>query len=102
MELNNKYQRENFIEFLEKDFLNDFKKDIRPVVSKGLPTIQKAHTLGRSKSLGLEVFEFCLSGSLNKRISLTKDAFSIMKSTANFNALAIFSQVLIYISLSDL
>lgn len=90
MQLNNKYQRENFIEFLEKDFLNDFKKDIRPVISKGLSTIQKAHTLGRSKSLDLEVFEFCLSGSLNKRISLTKDAFSIMKSTANFKSLAVF------------
>jgi len=90
MELNNKYQREKFIEFLEKDFLNDFKKEIRPAVSKGLSTIQKAHTLGRSKSLDLEVFEFRLSGSLNRRISLTKDAFSIMKSTASFKALAVF------------
>ena len=90
MELNNKYQREQFIEFLKNDFLNDFKKDIRPVIRKGLSTIQKAHTLGRSKSLDLEVFEIFLNGSVNKRISLTKDAFSIMKSTANFNALAVF------------
>lgn len=93
MQLSNKYKREDFINFLEKDFLSDFKKDIRPVNSDGLATIQKAYTLGRSKSLGLEVFEICLNGSINKRISLTKDAFSIMKSTANFNALAIFYTV---------
>jgi adenine-specific DNA-methyltransferase len=93
MQLSNKYKREDFINFLENDFLSDFKKDIRPVNSDGLATIQKAYTLGRSKSLGLEVFEICLNGSINKRISLTKDAFSIMKSTANFNALAIFYTV---------
>ncbi len=90
MKLSDKYQREDFINFLGKDFLGDFKKDIRPVSSNGLATIHKAHTLGRSKSLDLEVFEICLNGSINKRISLTKDAFSIMKSTANFNALAVF------------
>ena len=93
MQLNNSYKREDLLRFLENDFLKDFKLDIRPVNTNGSTTIKKARTLGGSKNLDLQVFEFCLSGSLNKRISLTKDAFSIMKSTATFSALAVFYSI---------
>jgi hypothetical protein len=90
MQLNDSYKREDLLKFLENDFLEDFKCDIRPVNTNELTNIKKASTLGRSKNLDLQVFEFCLNGSLNKRMSLTKDAFSIMKSTATFSALAVF------------
>jgi len=89
MQLNSAYKREDLFEFLESIFLNDFKRDVRPYTTNS-KTIKKAYTLGRSEELDIQVFEFCLDGSLNKRMSLTKDAFSIMKSTATFSALAVF------------
>ena len=90
MQLNSAYKRDDLFEFLESSFLNDFKRDIRPTNTNNSKTIKKAHTLGRSEGLDIQVFEFCLDGSLNKRMSLTKDAFSIMKATATFSALAGF------------
>src|SRR3989338_3061540 len=90
MQLKNDYQRDDFLEFLEEDFLTDFKKDIKPVNTSGLTSIQKAYYLGESKNLDLQVFEFLFEGSPNKRIALTKDAFTVMRSSAIFRALAIF------------
>ena len=79
-----------FSDFLEENFLTDFKKDIRPANTQGLSSIQKAYSLGRSESLDLQVFEFSFEGSPNKRVTLTKDAFQVMRSYAIFQALAIF------------
>lgn len=90
MQLNNDYQREDFITFLEKDLLTDFKRDIRPVNVGDLSSLKNASYLGESKSLDLQVFEFLFEGSPNKRIALTKDAFLVMRSSAIFKALAIF------------
>ncbi len=90
MQLNNDYQREDFLKFLEEDFLPDFNRDIRPVNTGSLSSIQKANYLGESKGLDLQVFEFIFEGSPNKRVALTKDAFSVMRSSAIYNALAIF------------
>jgi len=90
MQLNNDYQRGDFLKFLEEDFLTDFKKDVRPVNIGGLSSIQEANYLGESRSLGLQIFEFLFKGSPNKRVALTKDAFSVMRSSAIFRALAIF------------
>jgi adenine-specific DNA-methyltransferase len=90
MQLNGDYQREDFLKFIEEDFLTDFKKDIRPVNISGLSSIIKANYLGESKDLDLQVFEFLFEGSPNKRVALTKDAFSVMRSSAIFKALAIF------------
>lgn len=90
MELNGTYNRDYFLHFLETAFLTDFKKDIRPVSAQGTSSIQKAFSLGRSESLDLQVFEFSFEGSPNKRVTLTKDAFQIMRSFAIFQALAIF------------
>ena len=83
MQLNNDYQRDDFIKFLEEDFLTDFKRDIRPVNTSSLTCIQKAQYLGESRGLDLQVFEFVFEGSSNKRVALTKDAFSVMRSSAN-------------------
>jgi adenine-specific DNA-methyltransferase len=90
MELNRTYNRDDFLHFLGENFLIDFKKDIRPVSTQGLSSLQKAYSLGRSESLDLQVFEFSFEGSPNKRVALTKDAFQIMRSYAIFQALAIF------------
>lgn len=90
MQLNNDYQRDDFIKFLEEDFLTDFKRDVRPVNTSSLTCINKAQYLGESKTLDLQVFEFVFEGSANKRVALTKDAFSVMRSSAIYNALAVF------------
>lgn len=90
MQLNNAYNRDDFLKFLEDILLTDFNKDIRPVSTRGFSSIQKAYSLGKSKNLDLQVFEFSFKGSPNKRVTLTKDAFHAMRSHAIFRALAIF------------
>lgn len=90
MKLNNTYNRNDFLQFLEESFLTGFKKDIRPASTQGLSSIQKAYSLGRSERLDLQVFEFSFEGSPNKRVTLTKDAFQVMRSHAIFQALAVF------------
>jgi hypothetical protein len=90
IELKGDYLREEFLKFISNDFLNDFNRDIRKVNTTGLTSIQTANYLGESKSLDLQVFEFFYDGSSNKRVALTKDAFSVMRSSAIFRALAVF------------
>src|SRR3990167_7255010 len=92
IQLNEKYNREDFLNFLNNDFLSDFEKDVRPANSEGLTVITKAAYLGKSKSLDLHIFEFSYSEShANKRVALAMDGFRIMKSTATFNVLIIFN-----------
>jgi len=90
IELNQKYDRDQFLNFLKEVFLNDFQKDVRPVGSGNISAISRASTLGTSPALDLQVFEFEYSGSFNKRIALAKEAFQIMKQSATFQALAVF------------
>lgn len=90
IQLDQKYDREQLLSFLEESFLKDFQKDIRPVGTTNQSAINKAYTLGTSPSLDLQVFEFEYSGSFNKRIALAKEAFQIMKQSATFQALAVF------------
>jgi len=90
MQLNSTYKRDDFLQFIDDDFLADFKKDVRPASTQGFSSIQKAYSLGRSDSLDLQVFEFSFEGSPNKRVALTKDAFQVMRSSAIFRALAVF------------
>jgi hypothetical protein len=90
MELNSTYNRDGFLQFLKENFLTDFKKDVRPASTQGVSSIQKAFSLGRSESLDLQVFDFSFEGSPNKRVTLTKDAFQILRSYTIFRALAIF------------
>lgn len=90
MKLNQDYNRDHFLTFLSKDFLKDFRSDIRPVSTSEYKALKKAFSLGRSESLDLQIFEFEYSGSFNKRITLAKEAFQVMKQSAVFQALAIF------------
>jgi len=90
MELNNAYQRNSLLSFLKEEFLTDFKQDIKLVELAESSSIKNAYYLGESKNLDLQVFEFLFEGSPNKRVALTKDAFSVMRSSGIFNALAVF------------
>ncbi len=90
IELKGKYQREEFLRFIGDEFLSDFNRDIREVNTSDLTSIQKANYLGESKILDLQIFEFFYDGSSNKRVALTKDAFTVMRSSAIFKALAVF------------
>ncbi len=90
IKLDQKYARQDFIDFLQNTFLQDYVRDIRSVSTHGLHAIKKATSLGRSDSLDLQVFEFEYTGSANKRVALTKEAFQIMKQSSTFNALAVF------------
>lgn len=92
IQLNERYNREDFLNFLNNDFLSDFEKDVRPANSEGFSVITKATYLGKSKLLDLHIFELSYSEShANKRVTLAMDGFRIMKSTATFNALIIFN-----------
>lgn len=90
MILNEKYKRDDFVDFLKNQFLTDFSKDIRSVNTNGLSSITKAYSLGFSKELDLQIFEFEYTGSSKKRITLTKEALTLMRDSANFRALAVF------------
>src|SRR5258708_24637030 len=90
MQLNKTYNRDAFLQFLGENFLTDFRKDVRPASTQGISAIQKAYSLGRSERLDLQMFEFSFEGYPNKRVTLTKDAFQVMRSYAIFQALAVF------------
>lgn len=90
IKLDQEYSRQDFIDFLRDTFLKDYVRDVRPVGTEGLNSIKKAVSLGRSDSLDLQIFEFEYTGSANKRVTLTKEAFQLMKQSATFNALAVF------------
>ena len=90
MNLNAKYNRDQFLSFLKEIFLKDYQSDIRPIPTSEYKSLDKAFSLGRSEFLDLQVFEFEYSGSFNKRIALAKDAFQVMKQSAVFQALAVF------------
>lgn len=90
IKLDQSYDRADFIDFLQNTFLKDFARDVRAVGTPGFQAITKATTLGKSDSLDLQIFEFEYTGSANKRVTLTKEAFQIMKQSATFNALAVF------------
>ncbi len=89
MNLSQAYNREDFLGFLDT-FLPDFEKDIRPVNLDGLKDIIKASSLGKSNSLDLQIFQLSYKGSSHKRITLTKEGFSIMRQYGIFKALIIY------------
>lgn len=58
MNLNEKYNRDQFLSFLKEIFLLDYQNDTRPISTSDYKSINKAFSLGRSESLDLQVFEF--------------------------------------------
>jgi len=90
IDFSEKYNREEVLEFLQGDFLRDFQKDIRKVGVSGDKFIKDAFSLGSSRDFGLAIFEFEHTGSTEKRVSLTKEAFRILKESGFYRALAFF------------
>ena len=90
IDFKNPYNREEVLEFLQNSFLKDFQKDITTVDIPEQKHIQKAHSLGYSKELGLRVFEFLHEGSTEKRVTLTKEAFNVLRDSGTFKAIGIF------------
>ena len=90
IDFSKKYNREEVLEFLKGDFLKDFQKDIRKVGVSRDRFIKDAFSLGSSKDLELGIFEFEHTGSTEKRVSLTKEAFQILKESGFYRALAFF------------
>ena len=89
MILQKKYNRDDFLEF-QKQFLPDFKKDIRSVNSRGLQVTKDVFLLGQSDQLDLQIFEFTHTSSSDARVSLAKDGFRVMKDSATYLALAAY------------
>jgi adenine-specific DNA-methyltransferase len=87
--LKQKYSREDFLEF-QKQFLPDFKKDIRRVSSDGLKVTDNVVLLGQSEQLDLHIFEFTHKSTADARVSLAADGFKIMKDHAISQALAVY------------
>jgi len=88
--LKQEYNRDEVTLFLKESFLPNFVKDIREVDTSNLKNIKKAISLGFDSKLDLQVFEFTHTGSLEKRVTLTKEAFSILRDSSIFKALAFF------------
>ena len=90
IELNKEYSRDTFLNFLKNDFIPDFSQDLRDASKSPNSGITEACYMGESKNLDLQIFEFIYEGSSNKRVTLTKEAFAIMRDKASFRALAVF------------
>lgn len=86
MILKQKYNRESFLEF-QKQFLPDFKKDVRSVSKNGLEVTEDVSLLGQSEQLDLQIFEFTHTSSSNARVSLATDGFKVMKGHGVYQAL---------------
>ncbi len=91
MNLKQKYNREDFLEFLKR-FLPNFEKEIRSVNSGSLQVIEKTSFLGQSTNsdLDLQVFEMTHSLASDARVSLAADGFRIMKDHGIYQALVIY------------
>lgn len=88
MMLDKAYDRELFLEFVH-DFLPGFTKDSREINGQS-PQFSDARSLGECAGLDLRVLEIEVKGSLDKRVSITTDAFKLMKSTASYRSLVAF------------
>ena len=75
-----KYERESFTSFLADFLPDDFEREENEIyLESGIQRITNAFYLGRCDSLDLDVFEFCHASGHDPRVSLTRDAFSVMK-----------------------
>jgi len=87
MILNEDYRRETFLEFLD-GLLPSFSKDIRPTSHNKY--FKESNSLGSCDLLDLQVLELSLNGSLEKRVSITTEAFKLMKAIGSYKALVVF------------
>lgn len=90
IDFSKKYNREEVLNFLKTSFLKDYQKDIRRIQIPDGKFIKNAYSLGYSPELELAIFELEHEGSTEKRVSLTKEAFNVLRDSGNFKALAFF------------
>ncbi|MBT1248692.1 TaqI-like C-terminal specificity domain-containing protein [Thermosipho sp. 1244] len=95
MDFTQKYTREDFQKFLENFLTDKFEKEILEIpLSSYFETnnryIKEAFIIGKDKELNLPVYEFFHDSENDPRVSLTKEAFKIMKKQFVEKALAVF------------
>ncbi|MGD0576996.1 MAG: restriction endonuclease subunit M, partial [Candidatus Staskawiczbacteria bacterium] len=92
MDFKEKYNRENFIKFLEKDFLpDDFEVQAEELsIESKNQFVNKITLLGKSDSLDLKVYEIEHTSEHDPRISLLKETFKIMANYGTKRALCFF------------
>lgn len=84
IELDKKYDRQRYIEFLRNKFLpNDFKvlEEEMPQfnIDRKYTKMKKVTLLGECASMGLKVFEFNHESPNDPRVTLTRETFNLMK-----------------------
>ncbi|MBU0614186.1 N-6 DNA methylase [Patescibacteria group bacterium] len=89
MNLQQKYDREDFLSFL-KNFVPNFKADVRHVNGNSLQVTKEVHLLGNCEALDLEIFEVTHSSTADARVTLSMDGFRIMKNSATYRALIVY------------
>lgn len=92
MEFSKIYNRDEFLNFLRRDFLpDDFSQVNEPVVFATKTTYSKQATkLGVCKSLDLVVYEIKHSGKDDPRVGLSKEAFRMLSEEWQSRALVLF------------
>jgi len=88
MNLAQSYSQEFYLNFLES-FLPDFTRDIREIHFNS-DNFLCIKSIGESTLLDLNILEIEVKGSLDKRVTVTSDAFRILKSIASYRALVVF------------
>jgi adenine-specific DNA-methyltransferase len=86
--LNESYSRASFQRFVS-EFLPDYVKDERTINFES-KIFQYTFYLGRSSSLNIPVYEVHIDEKLEARVSITKNAFRMMRILQDYKALIIF------------
>ena len=90
MEFNKAYNRQDFVKFLQKDFLPEDYVLMEESVDVDMTYSKQVVKLGYSKSLELVVYEIQHNSKNDARVSLSKEAFRILANEAEYRALVIF------------
>ena len=86
--LNDSYSRASFQKFVS-EFLPEYTKDER-VINFESQIFQDTFYLGRSKLLNIPVYEVHIDEKLEARVSITKNAFKMMRILQDYKALIVF------------
>ena len=88
MILNTSYERKNF-QGLVRNLLPDIEFDVRAIEAQSSSFIS-AITLGRSINLDLHVLEILVAKGVENRVSITRNAFTLLKNYGIYNAIVVF------------
>jgi adenine-specific DNA-methyltransferase len=88
MKLDDAFNREGFLKFVG-DLIPEIVHDVREIELEN-SRLSSATQLARSEKLDLQIIELKVSKNLNNRVSITRDAFKLMKKYGSYNALVVF------------